>query len=105
MLKTILYVLFISIAFSSCGDCIQQKKGVVINKKTGKPIDSVNVHKVGDQQGEYTDSNGSFEIHAASGGLFGCPVLKLAFYKYGYILASRDMSSDTIYMVPNHYSK
>jgi len=101
MLKKLPYLLVIAITCYSC-DCMQRKKGVIINKKTGKPIDSVYIHKIGEQQGEYSDASGNFEITAISGGVFGCPVLELGYNKSGYSLVSEgSMPSDTVYMVSN----
>ena len=107
MLKPLIYLLLILIFFESC-DCRQQAQGIILDKKTKKPIDSVYVHKLGEQQGEYSDSTGSYKISEIDGGIFGCPVLKLAFYKIGYKTIEDDGNQlDTIYMTsditPNKY--
>ena len=84
-MKKLFYYLCLSGFLSTgCGDCNQNANGIVFDKLTMKPIDSVYVHKVGSDNGEFTDSTGAFKISAISGGVFGCPIMKVAFVKDGY---------------------
>jgi hypothetical protein len=103
MLKPIFYLLFISVVLCSCGDCVQHAEGIILDKKTKKPIDSVYVHKIGQQTDYYSDSTGHFEIRATSGGIFSCPILQVAFYKNGYATIAEDTKPpDTVYMTKDN---
>ena len=83
-IKAIYFILiFASLLLNACGDCSQRLIGVVLDEATKQPIDSVYIHKE-NYAGEYSDSTGQFQIHAISGGLTGCPLLKLSFSKPGY---------------------
>jgi len=77
-------LIFIFAIFISC-DCLQHVQGVVIDSDTQLPIDSVKIIRdTGRIFHIYTDSIGNFEITTMTGGLFGCPKIKLSFEKEGY---------------------
>jgi len=75
--------LILLLSFSSC-DCYQNVSGKVIDFETKKPIDSVCVQKVNRKHCNYSDSEGNFKLQAISGGLFGCPPMKIILNKDGY---------------------
>jgi hypothetical protein len=84
----------------SC-ECYQNVEGVVLDKKTNKPIDSVMVQKIDRGIGEFSDSTGAFKIHANSGGIFGCPLMKISLTKSGYYSDTTEIDnagSKTIYL-------
>lgn len=91
--KNVFYLILCSICITSCGDCYQHISGRILDKNTKKPIDSVYISNVGNGYGEYSDSTGKFEITATSGGLFGCPAMKVAFNKDGYNLLSEEIDN------------
>jgi|GEM_PF-2064119 len=107
MIKNSIKYLFISsvaIQFSSC-DCSQHAKGTVLDKATKMPIDSVYVHKVGQEIGGYSDSDGSFKLSAIDGGVFGCPIMEVVFIKKGYKTVSEkvsDSENEIIYLEKNN---
>lgn len=76
-------ILIIGITTIAC-DCHQNVSGKVLDSATKKPLDSVYVHKITKDYGEYTSENGIFELSAVSGGLFGCPPMKIILQKEGY---------------------
>lgn len=103
----------ISFCFLICScDCVQEASGIVLDKTTGLPLDSVAIGKLGKEDPSqpysylhvYTDSTGRYEYGDISGGLFGCPDLKLFFFKNGYKTAGLTFPSatqnDTIYLEP-----
>jgi hypothetical protein len=86
MIKNItngIIILIIGISTVAC-DCHQNVSGKVLDSNTKKPLDSVYVHKITKDYGEYTSENGMFELSATSGGLFGCPPMKIILNKKGY---------------------
>ena len=80
--KTII-LLIIGVTIISC-DCHQNVSGKVLDSDSKKPLDSVYVHKISREYGKYTSENGTFELDATSGGLFGCPPMKIVLNKKGY---------------------
>ena len=86
MIKNItngIIILIIGISTVAC-DCHQNVSGKVLDSNTKKPLDSVYVHKITKDYGEYTSEKGIFELSATSGGLFGCPPMKIILNKKGY---------------------
>lgn len=98
--------------FVSACDCVQEASGIVLDKTTGLPLDSVAIGKLGKEDPSqpysylhvYTDSTGRYEYGDISGGLFGCPDLKLFFFKNGYETTGLTFPSatqnDTVYLEP-----
>ena len=82
---------FIVVVVVSC-DCLQHVQGKVIDSETQQPISEVIVQK---DTGYviYTDSIGNFDFTTMTGGLFGCPKIKLSFEKEGYIKTSKEYKS------------
>jgi len=82
------YIYYILICFTAilcaCGDCNQIVRGVILDKLTNLPIDSVLITGKNGEINEYSDSTGSFEAHSISGGIYSCPLLGLGFTKEGY---------------------
>ena len=75
--------------FSAC-DCLQMIGGKVIDTRTKRPIQGAYVQKQNQEHRQaYTDEEGTFLIKAISGGLFGCPPMKVVISKEGY--KSRNM--------------
>ncbi|QEC79441.1 carboxypeptidase-like regulatory domain-containing protein [Mucilaginibacter ginsenosidivorax] len=82
-------ILFFGIVFLSSCDCVQQVKGVVVDKVTDKPIADVLVRKEhGSEREMKTDSTGEFKLSAISGGVFGCPAMDISAFKQGYKIAT-----------------
>jgi len=99
-IKSIYFILIVASLLLNACDCSQRLIGVVFDEETKQPIDSVYIHKE-NHTGDYSDSTGRFQIHAISGGLTGCPLLKLSFSKPGYttITGEYENSNDkTIYL-------
>ena len=84
-------LVFIVFVFVSC-DCLQHIQGKVIDAETKQPIREVIV-KRDTNVVVYTDSIGNFEFTGMTGGLFGCPKIKLSFEKEGYIKTSKEYKS------------
>jgi hypothetical protein len=96
-----LILLFFVIVFTvGCCDGFQVARGVVFDKTTKKPIDRVYIHKLNNDNSEYSDSTGTFKIHSISGGSFFCPTVKIVFYKKGYQSITNDMDkiNDTVFL-------
>jgi hypothetical protein len=100
MQKVISY-LILALFLSGC-DCIQKGGGVVLDAATNLPIDSVKIRRMSKRESElafYSGKDGSFEARYISGGLWGCPDLKLEISKEGY-RSQRVVNprNDTIYL-------
>ncbi len=69
----------------SC-DCDQTVRGTVIDIETKQPLKNILVYKKNDLRypSTVTDSLGSFELSALSGGLSGCPPMKIIIEGEGY---------------------
>ena len=78
-----LIFILISMIVLSC-DCMQNVSGTILDSETKEPIDGVFVKKISRSNGEYTDSNGNFELMYTDGGLFKCPPMKIIINKKGY---------------------
>ena len=86
-LLVILSVLFLT----SCGDCIQNAMGVILDKQTQQPIEQVAIGKSEKEdvqnpytRKQYSSKDGKFDYHRISGGFINCPALVLFFSKKGY---------------------
>ncbi len=84
-IKIILVLVFIAF-FTACGDCLQTATGVLIDKQTNLPIDSVFVKNKNEYKSDFTysDKNGNFTLESISGGLFSCPPMTVILSKEGY---------------------
>lgn len=70
---------------TSCGDCIQNIRGKIVDNNSLEPIDSVKIQKENrTEQFTFTDKQGDFELSSISGGLFSCPPMKVIITKEGY---------------------
>lgn len=107
-MRHIIIFILTTLTFASC-DCIQQATGVVLDRKTLKPISRVSLGKFEKEDTSnsyskrvYTDDNGQFDYHSTSGGISGCPDLILFFYKIGFktskIAFSSSSLGDTVYL-------
>lgn len=103
-MKSLAALLVAATLLSSC-DCVRDASGIVLDKTTGQPVDSVAIGELGkphDYLHYYSDSTGRYTYSDISGGLFGCPDLNLVFFKDGYkILRLRFPSAtqnDTVYL-------
>lgn len=82
-----------------CGDCMQHATGIVCDKKTKQPIDSVDVRKSITDISEYSDSTGFFNLTAISGGVTGCPLMAVMFSKKNYLPITKEVKyGDTIFL-------
>lgn len=79
-MKKILIV-FLMITSVSC-DCVQEASGIVVDAKTGLPLEGVSYN--GNWEIQTTGPKGGFFYHGISGGLFGCPPVTFIFEKEGY---------------------
>jgi len=97
----IVVIIIAVLALNSC-ECRQTGKGVVFDKLTNKPIDSVYARIRNHAQGKYSDKKGAFELETLSGAPFGCPLMEIVLLKNGYDSVSVKVSgveTDTIYLV------
>lgn len=88
------FILFLCMIAFSC-DCMQNVSGIILDSETKKPIDSVFVKKISRSSGEYTDSNGYFELRYTDGGLFSCPPMKIIINKKGYKQKVEELSNNS----------
>tara|TARA_R110002049_G_scaffold286226_1_gene467890 strand:+ start:4580 stop:4903 length:324 start_codon:yes stop_codon:yes gene_type:complete len=96
-------ILIFGITLVSC-DCHQNVSGKVLDSQTKEPIDSVYVHKINKDYGKFTSENGAFELDATSGGLFGCPPMKIVLNKNGYeqkVEEIENSENKTIFLTKN----
>ena len=80
---------------SKCGE------GIVADKQTGLPLDSVKCDVITGTYHIYTDSTGNFEICNPMGGCtFGCKDITIEFSKPGYktVLKTNDACNGTVYL-------
>ena len=92
--------------FTGCGDCVQNGDGVIVDINTHQPLELVTVSKYRPNEPLFKDSfkfhstkDGKFAASYSSGGLFGCPSLKLYIIKEGYITKTVvNPSGDTIFL-------
>ena len=96
-----IYVILICITslLFACGDCNQIFRGVVLDKTTKLPIDSVLITGKNGEINEYSDSTGSFKANSISGGFYSCPLLGLGFTKKGYETATGEYDNSVIVKV------
>ena len=94
------YIYVILMCFTSilcaCGDCNQVVRGIILDKTTNLPIDSVLITVKNGEINEYSDSTGSFEARSISGGIYSCPLLGLGFTKEGYETVTGDYDNSGI---------
>jgi len=83
-------LIFSLVFFFSC-DCVQHVHGYVYDVDTKNPIYGATISKnfgvnksLIDYRKVYSTSEGEFEYTSISGGLFGCPNLKLIVTRIGY---------------------
>ena len=98
-------LLFLTSMLYSC-DCNQIVEGIVLDKDTKQPVDSVyiqNIQKHYDKS--FTNEKGHFVIRSISGGIGGCPTMKLELTKGSYETKTLEIESgkrDTIYLLKLH---
>lgn len=99
-----LLTLVILTTFVSCGDCLQNASGTVIDEQTNLPIQGVQIQKENNVSiKEETDVNGCFSVTGISGGLFDCPPMTIIITKDGYDtieIKIENASHDTIKLKP-----
>lgn len=102
-----MFLLPILFLLTSC-DCVQHATGVVLDKTTGHPLDSVQYRHFerGDKQHpfaslQYTNTEGRFEVNSMTGGLGDCK-LYMEFSRDGYttmdVTYPPDSKNDTVYL-------
>lgn len=79
---------------SCVGDCTQVVSGTVLDKVTKQPVDCVFVYKEHSEvDTTYTNKEGKFKISSISGGLWGCPPMKVGIMKRGYNQLSTEINA------------
>ena len=102
------FAILLLTVFSLVGcDCVQRADGIILDKQTRTPLDSVSITTIDIQRNAmngsvvYSGKNGQFKFSKISGGI-RCPDLSLYFYKQGFkqnVLTLKSSSSnDTIYL-------
>jgi hypothetical protein len=82
-----------AVLLTAC-DCMQEVTGEVRDKETNAPLADVAIQaKFSLSYNGLTDSTGLFGYRGISGGLFGCPNVRLTFSKEGYKTAQRSFNS------------
>ena len=93
-----------TLIIAGCGDCFQQAEGIVLDKNTKMPIDSVTIVSTNtpDNVKIFSTKTGQFKFNKTSGGITDCPDLTLYFYKKGFKQNRSTFKSnsvnDTIYL-------
>ncbi|MCB0402487.1 MAG: hypothetical protein KDD41_10420 [Flavobacteriales bacterium] len=85
-MRHLLLILLLALlsGFTSC-DCVQHVSGVVTDANTHEPVSGVHIVKEFQSlDAAVTDEKGEFSIESISGGLFGCPGMKVIIAKEGY---------------------
>lgn len=103
-MKRILPFALMAFLLTAC-DCMQEVTGEVRDKETNAPLAGVTVKaKLSLSYDGLTDSTGAFGYRGISGGLFGCPDVRLIFSKEGYKTSHRSFNSfahgETVEMTP-----
>ena len=103
-MKKNLFIAACALLLTAC-DCLQEVSGTVRDRETQLPIAEVQVKAKSSLRAYMqTDSTGKFGYHGISGGIFGCPKVKLQFSKAGYRTCKRSFSSfqrgEVVKMVP-----
>ena len=107
MRKPLIYILP-ALFLISC-DCIQEATGIVLDRKTRKPIENVSIGKYEKEDTSnsyskkiYSGKTGQFDYHSTSGGFRKCPDLVLYFSKQGYKTSKMTFesvsSNDTVFL-------
>jgi hypothetical protein len=79
---------------SACGDCVQEVSGHVLDSETGRPVQEALVYKINKSWDQTTtDSLGAFTLSSISGGLSGCPPMKVRVEKQGYLPAETSIDA------------
>ncbi|WP_417356154.1 carboxypeptidase-like regulatory domain-containing protein [Flavobacterium sp.] len=92
-MKKIIMLVVITCITISC-DCYQIVSGTVIDKETKEPLNDVVVYnKNKPYNKKQTDSLGKFELSGISGGMFGCPPMKVIIERAGYTPGEVEISS------------
>jgi len=104
--KTGTLIICILTIFSAC-DCVYEVSGIVIDKSTGKPIDSTAIGKTDTtdldnpfNQKTHTNKNGEYNVSGIAG---KCDQVTLYFTKDNYLTKKtsfKNGSRDTIYLEP-----
>lgn len=80
--------LFALVGFLSACDCNREVAGHVLDEVTGQPVRDAqvyNLHRYWEHEpSTATDSLGGFNLADISGGLTGCPPMKIRIEKQGY---------------------
>ena len=80
----------------SCGDCLQDVSGTILDKDTKQPVDSVYIYNAKNNAiHTLSDNTGNFKLESISGGLFSCPPMKVIIVKKGYHKDSTEMQNDS----------
>ncbi len=76
-LKVFIWLTIFATCLYSC-DCVQIASAKVLDATRKQPIDSAKAFKKSrTEQITLTNANGTFELHSISGGLSGCPPMRL----------------------------
>lgn len=100
-MKQLLILILVILVFISC-DCLQQAKGIVLDRETKRPIEDVFIYKYKNDNSNsplklsYTNEDGQFEYHSISGGFRHCPDLTLSFKKRGYKISEITFASVSV---------
>jgi hypothetical protein len=97
---SLIFAGLITLLFSSC-EGYKCGAGIVKDKQTGHPLDSVFCNVKTGTQNMYTDSTGSFEVCNRMGGcMFGCKDITIEFSKTGYkkLIKSNEDCNGTIFL-------
>lgn len=102
----LLTIVFVLTMFISC-DCVYEVNGIVLDKSTMEPIDSIAIGKTDTidldnpfNRKTYTDKNGKYKVTGVSG---KCDRVTLYFSKENFLtqkLTFENGSQDTIYLEP-----
>jgi hypothetical protein len=100
-----LVFLVCTIMFLYSCDCFYNMSGVILDKTSKQPIDSVSVKMDRHASVKYSDPNGSFDLHEMGGGIIGCPIRPVTLTKKGYkdtTLIFSGADKKTIYLEKNN---
>lgn len=99
-LQILIVAITLILLFTSC-EGYKCAEGIIVDKDTGIPLDSVLVNvKTGKKQ-MYTDSSGKFEVCNQMGGcVFGCRDITVEFSKPGFktLIKFNEEGNGTIFM-------
>jgi hypothetical protein len=108
---TLIPALTMTFILTDCGNCVQKAEGIILDKETKAPLDSVSVTSVDVAKNtvpypiEYSAKSGQFKFSKISGGITQCPDLTLYFYKKGFkqnrVTFNSYSVNDTIFLEKN----